>query len=152
MQLSLDEIYMKCDLKHPDVYLKDLHNSVLFSGDPNLHREVIELNRKTGKTTLIVVKMIKNALEGKSSTIYTRSKGYTVGLFNRYIWRLKTETEEDPRFANCRIKSIEIVSDETHIINNKIKIRFLPGIVYNYLAGAEHFRFPSGADFDYFDI
>jgi hypothetical protein len=151
MQLSLDEIYMKCGLKHPDVYLKDLHNSVLFSGDPNLHRDVIEHNRRTGKTTLIVVKMIKNTFEGKSSTIYTGTM-YAAGLFNRYIHRFKTETEEDPRFVNCRIESIEITSNDTHIINNKVRINFRPGVMYHYLASAEHFIFPSGTDFDYFDI
>jgi len=128
MQLSLDEIYMKCGLKHPDVYLKDLHNSILFSGDPNLHRDIIELNRRTGKTTLIVVKMIKNALEGKSATIYT-------------------ETEEDPRFVNCRIESIEITSNDTHIINNKVRINFMPRVMCDFIG-----RMDCGTDFYYFDI
>jgi len=147
MQLSLDEIYMKCGLKHPDVYLKDLHNSVLFSGDPKLHREVIELNRRTGKTTLIVVKMIKNALEGKSSTIYTGTMGYAAGLFNRYIYRFKTETEEDPRFVNCRIESIEITSNDTHIINDKVRINFMPCVMCDFIG-----RMDCGTDFYYFDI
>ncbi len=117
--MDLEEIYVKCGLKNPSLFKKDLLIKALFSNDICLTKSIIESKRQTGKSTDIMMKAIKNMFDGLSTIIWIPSYFALRTHHHKFLSFLKKFSEE----------SIEVVDNGFFVLTTNSKkpfIRFVP--------------------------
>ncbi len=67
--MTLEECYMKCGLKQPNEFKRDLYDSTYFT-DREIMRDVFTKGRRNGTTTNYVIQAIHNLLNGKTTVIW----------------------------------------------------------------------------------
>lgn len=84
--MNLKQIYERCGLKDSDEHRKKIIDRAIFSGLPEIYKDVVEKGRRTGKTTSIMMNAIKNLYDGKTTVIWVMSLGM-VGCCHRNFLR-----------------------------------------------------------------
>jgi len=83
--MELKQIYERCGLKDPDEYRKNVIDRAIFSGLPEIYKDVVENGRRSGTTTSIMMSAIKNLHDGRTTVIWVTSLGMVGYCHNNFL-------------------------------------------------------------------